>query len=204
MAKQTYKYKKEKSIIYGLEDDYSLSEIEYYYLYSFYVTYSMCGSQSYKKKSFEFYGWDTHTLEKMDGGHREKTLLGKSLYDVIDFDKNRRNFCFDEETELKELFKIFDLEDNTHNYNVERAVIGKTSESNKYLKFFYRIRDGFAHGKFALKYSSIGEKMIVMQDNDSTNVTARIVIKLSTLLKFVKAVDLKGFIVKNVREIFLG
>lgn len=32
-------------------------------------------------------------------------------------------------------------------------------------------------------------KMVVMQDNDTNNVTARIVLKLDTLLGFVTAVD---------------
>lgn len=47
--KQTYQYKSDDSILFGLNDDYSLSIVEVYRLYTFYVTYSMCGSQSMKK-----------------------------------------------------------------------------------------------------------------------------------------------------------
>ena len=79
-------------------------------------------------------------------------------------------------------------------YDVERCVIGQTSENNKYLKLFYRIRDGFAHGKFLLKRSSTNEKMVIIQDDNGKNVTARMVIKLSTLLHFVSCIDLNKVI----------
>lgn len=55
--KQTYRYIKENSILKGVVDEYNLSQEEYYLLYSFYVTYSMCGKQSEKKKQFVDYGW---------------------------------------------------------------------------------------------------------------------------------------------------
>ena len=80
----------------------------------------------------------------------------------------------------------------------ERAVISKTSESNKYMKLFYRIRNGLAHGKFILKYSSKHEKMVIIQDDDTRNVTARIILRLSTLMKLVEAIDANKTIKKHI------
>ena len=92
------------------------------------------------------------------------------------------------------------LDGSLSDYDTERAVISDTNESNKYLKLFYRIRDGFAHGKFLLKYSSTHEKMVIIQDNNTHNVTARIVIKLSTLLSIIETVDINGIIGYNSRQ----
>ena len=50
--KQTYQYHKDKSILAHQSDDYEISVDEYYLLYSFFVTYSCCGNQSGKKRTF--------------------------------------------------------------------------------------------------------------------------------------------------------
>lgn len=76
----------------------------------------------------------------------------------------------------------------------ERCVIGKTWENNVYLKLFHRVRDGFAHGKYCLRLSEDNIKMVVIQDDDSNNVTGRIVIRLSTLLNFITEIDINNLI----------
>lgn len=76
----------------------------------------------------------------------------------------------------------------------ERCVIGITRENNKYLKFFHRVRDGFAHGKYCLRLSENNVKMVVIQDDDGNNVTGRIVIRLSTLLNFITEIDINKLI----------
>lgn len=100
-----------------------------------------------------------------------------------------------DKSNLADLFKKCNLLDGAlSDCDTERAVISNTNESNKYLKLFYRIRDGFAHGKFLLKYSSNHKKMVIIQDDDTKNVTARIVIKLSTLLSVIETVDINNII----------
>lgn len=195
-----YKYIKENSIIFAENDEYSLTEHEFFCVYSFYVTYSMCGSQSLKKRSFSDYGWNDNSIEQTIAHKKVKTELGKALSNVIELKSDR--FCFlTGKSDLTDLFKKCDLLDGTvSDCDTERAVISKTNESNKYLKLFYRIRDGFAHGKFLLKYSSNHEKMVIIQDDDSNNVTARIVIKLSTLLSMIETVDINGIIGYNTHQ----
>lgn len=189
-----YKYIKENSIIFAENDEYSLTEHEFFCVYSFYVTYSMCGSQSLKKRSFSDYGWNDNSIEQTIEHKRVKTELGKALSNVIELKTDR--FCFlTDNGNLADLFNKCNLLDGTLlDCDTERAVISNTNESNKYLKLFYRIRDGFAHGKFLLKYSSNHEKMVIIQDDDTKNVTARIVIKLSTLLSVIETVDINNII----------
>jgi len=184
--RQTYRYKKEDSIMGNLRDEYSLTPEEYYKVYSFYVTYSMCGSQSAKKRSFLSYGWEQESIRS--------TPLGMALSSVLNLNRNSA-FIFTDRDDLSEQFAVQELTDGKlENVDYERAVIGKTSEGNNYLKLFYRIRDGFAHGKFHLRLSSSGEKMVIIQDDDRYNVTARIVLKLSTVLGFIKVTDKNSII----------
>ncbi len=191
---QTYRYIKENSIIYNQVDDYVLSLEEFFLLYSFFVTYSVCENQSAKRRSFEDYGWKNGNIQTTVNNSKVVTPLGKALNEVLNFSVNK-NFLFTDEDNLRELYRKNDLVDGVlTDLDKERAVIAKTNGSNKYLKLFYRIRNGLAHGRFIFKFSSTNEKMVIIQDNNRSNVTARIVIKLSTLLCFVKAVDLDNII----------
>ena len=181
MAKQTYKYVENQSILYGEVDQYELTTHEYNKIYNFYVTYSICGKQSMKKRSLTDYGWENNSI--VNSGAKNK------LESILKLDENY-NFIFTYEDNLKKSFSDVSLEDGQIiDFHPERAAIGKTKESNKYFKLFYRIRNGLAHGRFILRYNSLGEKMVLIQDNDTHNVTARIVLKLETILRFIDAID---------------
>lgn len=184
--KQTYKYCKERSIISNQIDEYQLTQEEYYKIYSFYVTYSMCGSQSGKKRSFTDYGWES--------GRIKSTILGEALCSILDL-YNKASFVFTDQDDLANQFDALDLTDGELKSVVhERAVVGKTPGENYFMKLFYRIRDGFAHGCFLLRFASTGEKMVIIQDRSQHNVTARMVLKLSTLLQFVEVIDVNSII----------
>lgn len=183
-SQQTYQYKKGESILGDLHDDYQLTQEEFYKLYSFYVTFSMCGNQSAKKRTFIDYGWESETIKNSPG-------LENALARVINF-RDNDSFVFTDKNDLGDQFMRNDLTDGElTNIEDERAVIGKT-EGNRYLKLFYRVRDGFAHGKHVLRETSTREKMVIIQDDNGHNVTARIVIKLSTLLRFVEVIDINN------------
>ena len=195
--KQKYQYKSEDSILSGLTDDYTLSIVEVYRLYTFYVTYSMCGSQSMKKRSIADYGWTIiPALKKKNQVNPtlSNTGLDTELKKVLDLES--ASFVFTDKNDLKKRFDDNNLSDGSlTDYDTERCVIGKTTqEGNKYTKLFYRIRNGFAHGRFALKYDSNHIKMVVIQDWDTKNVTGRIVLKLQTLLDFIETVDRNNII----------
>lgn len=187
--KQSYKYVKNESILYGINDEYELSMHEYSTLYSFFVTYSCCGTQSYKKRTFADYGWNEFSRKIGDNTPNPSKYLKDALTRIIDLD-DKSHFIFTDDDNLKSCFAAVNLtNEKLADYDVERAVIAKTNETNRYLKLFYRIRDGFAHGKFKLVLASNQEKMVVIQDDDSHNVTARIIIKLQTLLNMIQVID---------------
>ncbi len=120
--------------------------------------------------------------------------LGEALVDVINLNRNE-NFIFTEKDDLRDRFETCDLLDgDITNLNIERGVIGKTSETCNHLKLFYRIRNALAHGKFKLRLNNANEKIVVIQDDNGHNVTARIVLKLSTILSLIDATDINGLI----------
>ncbi len=188
---QTYPYRIADSILQNQTDDYTLSIPEYYLLHSFFVTYSCCGKQSGKKRSFSDYGWTSFSRPNFGNSVPNKAVyLKDNLSEIIDLD-DRNHFIFTTDSDdIGICFKQINLCDGQlTDVHTERAVITRSTESNRYLKLFYRIRDGFAHGKFILKINSHNEKMVIFQDDDGHNVTGRIVIKLDTLIKIIKVID---------------
>ena len=180
----TYKYIKNNSIVLSTSDNYKLLDREYILLYSFFVTYSMCGNQSSKKRTFKDYGWANENLT-------ENKKLYEKLNQLINL--RRQYFVFIDKDApkniLKDEFKKCNLTDRIlSDYETERMVILKKGLKNNFLEVCYRIRNCFAHGNFLLKKAG-NTKMIVFQDNDRDNVNARMVIKLKTLLNIVKEID---------------
>lgn len=199
---QTYKYIIKDSILFNQIDDYALSVAEYYLVYSFFVTYSCCGKQSGKKRTFTEYGWTKFSRPNLGKTIPDKTLyLKDNLSEIINLD-DRNHFIFTTYSDdVSSCFQQINLGDGQlSDIHTERAVITRTSESNKYLKLFYRIRDGFVHGKFLLKLNENNEKMVIIQDDDGHNVTGRIVIKLNTLIELIRIIDKNNLL--KWREIY--
>lgn len=188
--KQSYKYEKKFSILNGLEDKYKPTAKEWEILYTFYVTYSMVGGQSYKKKNFKDYGWEGESVTNSGA-----ELLLEKILPL----KKSDSFIFTDKDDLKENYKKLNLEYPCTNFDYERVVIGRTTGSAKYDKLFYRIRDCLAHGCFVFQYNSKEEVMLIMEDHGPHNVTARIVIKLNTLLDMAKVIN-KNNIFVNYKD----
>ena len=181
-----------RSILDGVLDEYALSEHEYYTLYSFFVTYSLCKKQSNKKRTLRDYG---HPYVQI-----VKSGVRKSLQSVLRIEKKKGEetcFIFSEAKSRPKNFTKINLGDGAlSDYDKERAVLPKDSEQNQYFILFHHVRNGLAHGQFALVFSSTGEKMVVMEDKTRTgNVNARIVLKLNTLLSLVATIDKRHLIV---------
>ena len=117
---QKYQYKIADSILGKMQDEYALSENEYYCIYSFFVTYSMCGSQSAKKRTFSDYGWSVENVKN--------TTLGSALENVLNLNRNL-DFIFTDKDELAIQFNSKNLPDGPLiDIDKERAVISKTSD----------------------------------------------------------------------------
>ena len=181
---KTYKYRKQNSILLPISDEYELTQEEYSYLYKFFVTFSMCKNDSFKKRSFTDYGWTNNSLKAGSPIH-------SALKAVIDL--NNSTFKFQKDGILS--FAAMNLPDGLQaEYDTERFLIAESDESSQYLMLFHRIRNCLSHGKFVLKYSSDNQKMIVFQDNDKDNVTARMILKLETVLSIINTIDNKSIL----------
>ena len=113
-----------------------------------------------------------------------------ALTQIIDLDDQNYFVFTNDGDDICQCFVEINLSDGRLNdFDTERCVCTRNSERNRFLNLFYRVRDGFAHGKFLLKYGANNCKVVVIQDDDSHSVTARIVIKLDTLLRIVDVVD---------------
>ncbi len=175
---QTFAYNKKNSILNELIDEYIPTIEEWQKLYVFYVAYSMGKNQSGQGKTYLDYGWKGPTLNSSGlKSHLEK-ILQLSNFRFLDHGEDlKENF-----EDLGLIYPIEDLES-------ERGVFAKTPGSSKYDKFFYRIRNCFAHGGFHFLFNKERKIMVVLEDHSSDNVSARIVIKLETLLKIVNCID---------------
>ena len=177
-TKQTYRFIKSDSILNDMKSDYSLSDNEYRIIHSFYLQLFSQDTQNRLKQ----FGWNQISLE----GNR----ITEKLKQVLDLSKEQ--FVFTDKDDLSEQFQKKQLYDGQlTDWNEERFVIGKTRETNKYFKLFRHIRNCLAHCNYALRLAKGGTKMIIMQDHDEYNVTARIVLRQDTIERLI------GCIVKN-------
>jgi peptidyl-tRNA hydrolase len=177
---QTYKYIKNKSILNDSRPEVVLDSKVEYLLLKFFVVNTPCETTSRRAISLKEYGWK----EK----YNSKYGLQKRLDPIIDIDSG--NYIFTDEDDLLDRFEENKLMDNMlEDIITERFVIGKTPESNKLLKLLRHIRNCFAHGKYLVVKNSIDQHMMIMQDNDNNNVTARIILRVNTLVEMIKIID---------------
>ena len=177
---QTYKYIKSKSILNDSRPEVVLDSKVEYLLLKFFVVNTPCENISRRSISLKEFGW----REK----YNSKNGLEKKLNPIIDINAN--NFIFTEEDDLLDKFKENQLTDNMlEDITTERFVVGRTSESNKLLKLLRHIRNCLAHGKYLVINTSINQQMMIMQDDDKNNVTARIVLGVNTLIEMIKIID---------------
>ncbi len=180
--KTAFQYIKTDSIIYGLQDSYKLTSSQYSKLYMFYVTNSI-NPQSGKLMTLKSYGWKNENSE-----NQQDNNIKKKLKSIIKFsDKSKFEFPKKEVSKSFQKLDLFNVIDLSKEQEERFSCIGSGTQIKLLLK---HIRHCFAHGKYVL-FENVNsrEKMIAMQDNDTHNVTARIVLKLSTLLGIIKIID---------------
>ena len=189
---QEYEYYPEGSILYGINDEYCLTQNEHFILYSFFVEYSMYGDQSMRRRNWIDYGWENN--ETIKNGAKDALCRVLNLY-------KDEHFVFTREEDLDTQFLMTDLADGPiQSKSTERgvfAIAGESANESYFLILFSRIRNCLAHGEFNLVYSETHEKMIVMQNHFDGNVKARCVLKLNTLLSMVRVVDMCGLIIRH-------
>jgi hypothetical protein len=183
MVKQTYKYIAHNTVV-G-KSNVELSNEDIFTLYKFFVLYSPCDGCSKQSKNFSIYGWTIGVNQHYDA---PSLMLKQRLNEVFNVD-DHSSFTLTHDNDLADAFKKMDLVDGfPEDLTWERAVIGKTEGSNVYYKLFRRIRNSLAHGNFSL-HDVGGVTFFVMQDNTNHNVTARMIFRKSTLLRWIEIIE---------------
>lgn len=190
MPKQTYQYTQDQSIIYGLQNEYEITDEEYRMIYTFFVTYSLCKNLSWQKKNLMFYGWSGSYKNTIKNDI--ENILGSGAIVIVGNDKPTN-------TLKQEMIRHELANGRLNDFDKERAVILDKNQGNKFYNLCYHIRNCLAHGKFALVFGSTGKKMIIFQDDDGNNVTGRMVFSLKTLLSWIRIID-KNKIVYKIKE----
>lgn len=162
-----------------------------YEIILFFVIHSPCKGQSSKGISLTERGWKAkpwyspkYLKEKLD-----KAIFGEDT---------RQLKMVDSKNKLLHEIQTFDLDDDYFNHReFQRALYSKVSAKgceSEYMSFFYHIRNALAHGRLAMYPAKKNDITFVMEDgkrigkesDDKFEVSARIVIYKSSLLKIIK------------------
>lgn len=154
----------------------------------FFVIYSPCKSQSRRSRPLSFYKW------------KEKpwyvpSYLKEPLNRIIFGDDEHRFYAGTREN-FADKIAGHDLDENFYNHRSYQRIGIVNSEGNEYMSLFYHIRNSLAHGRLAMYQAHDGDIMFVMEDgrtvgekkDDKFEVTARIVLLKSTLLKIIRLI----------------
>lgn len=169
---------KHQSILEDYDNQIELDDNDFNSLYRFYVLNAPYPKHSFQGRSFPDYGWT---------GSISQNGLGKALDSALS--ENSGLFYLpgkDTGVKLASLFQQAGLHDGLlSDIDRERAAITLNTKkgTNNYLRLFRHVRNCFAHGRFILVSTELNpDGVFVMEDRDSYNITARIVLRKRTLL----------------------
>ncbi len=164
-----------------------ISDEEFRKLFGFYVINTPIVSRSYRGIYVTTYRWDKGIL----GKHEFKEFLFK----IAGLKRNETFATAETLSMMKSAFEKTDLKKGFNkSRDCERIAIYK-AKCNEVTSIFDHIRNAFAHGRFAL-YDCGEDDVFVLEDvkpnRDSSKeveVRARMVLKKSTLLKWVDIIE---------------
>ena len=150
-------------------------------IFQFFVINTPIKSLSNKSISVEEYGWKTPWKK----GNLKDALKGVSkIPDLLYSANNYKNM---EDALIKaNLFK------NYKNSKVEKICI-YDNKRNQTLSVFYHLRNGLAHGRYSIYGAkNITNSYILLEDYYQERLSARIVLKISTLKNWIRIIKNKG------------
>lgn len=163
---------------------------EFYEIILFFVIHSPCPGQSWKGITLAERGW------KPKPWASPKYL--KEKLDKVVFGKEKRLLKMTQsKEEISNELDLFDLKQDFYLHLARQrmlySIVNNTECKNEYMSLFYHTRNALAHGRFAMYPIKSGDIIFVMEDgkqigketDDSFEVTARIVIRKSSLLKII-------------------
>lgn len=175
-----------------LKTDYMniCKDIELYEIIQFFIIHSPCHGQSWKGISLVERGW------KQKPWASPKYLKEKLDKAVFGVEKRLLKMADSKEKMMEDVYSL-DLNDNYYMHLDQQrmlySIVRNAGCENEYMSLFYHIRNALAHGRFAMYPSKNNDITFVMEDgkqigremDDHFEVSARIVIRKSSLLKII-------------------
>lgn len=167
-------------------DSYNNDELKRIVL--FYVINTPCIDLSSSGIPIQRYGWESDVWKK--GKLRKQILAVANL-------KPNETFCKAKKTdEMKEICRKADLSKGFHSRRtIERIAIYKPNRYNDFLAICYHIRNALAHGRLAMYAVPNVDNDIIfafedgMKKGDKFQVRSRMVLKRSTLIKWIDMIE---------------
>jgi len=154
----------------------------------FFVFHSPCKDSSAMRRSLQEYGWSDKPWFKPE------ELKFKLLKCIGSFNETPRKqilFSANNADEMDEKLKSADLLDNfPSNLDYERVAFVNSKE-NQFMSVFAHIRNSLAHGRLNMReIPETNDFFFIMEDvNRAGSVTSRMILKKSTLLKWIDLIE---------------
>lgn len=168
-----------------VKKDFSRKELEMLKeILPFYVINTLQESYSYRSLSITDYGWPDNIWNT--------GVLKDQLFHVANLSLGYNLFVVDRLEDMSDACSNCHLGSDFYQYkNQERIVVYVNSRSNTILSIFKHLRNAFAHGRFVM-YPLGDDYMFALESVDHSrnvlNVKARMVLKASTLLKWMEII----------------
>lgn len=186
-----YSAAKHPSILSEYPDCKLLDDVALWALYEFYVLHSPCEKASRQGRSFGWYGWngsvrDTGLGSELEAAFTERKgqiYVPRGPASIPRGDKIA--------VDLLRMFRSAGFSDGPLlDVATERVAMRATAGSNSWLRLFRRVRNCLAHGRFEAVDPADGfGPSLIMEDRDANNITARMVLRLQTLLKWREIIE---------------
>ncbi len=154
----------------------------------FFVIEAPCPGQSARTVSLQKRGW------KKDPWY-SKTYLKDKLDKAIFGEQKKMIKMVERRPDISDKFLRFECGDEFYkNIKLQRALYVKVNKDgcqNEYMSLFYHLRNALAHGRMSAYYTYDDDIMFVFEDgkplkNNKFEVTARMVLRKSSLLKVIE------------------
>lgn len=160
-----------------------LNKAELNRIFTFFVFYSPCMELSAMSKSLEGYGWgDTPWKKPQSLQHKLKKL------------SNNPKLIFSAQTidDMNQAIMQAELQDVLAKLDSERVAIFN-NKRNQFMSVFYHLRNAFAHGRFKIIGIENDDYIFIFEDvkksKTTYEVTARMVLRKSTLIKWIDLIE---------------
>ncbi len=153
----------------------------------FYVINTPCDDLSSSSIPIRQYGWNSDVWQK--------GKLKSKLFEVASLVSNNTFVSVKTIDKMKEACRNVRLTERFYkNRQEERIAIYKPSRYNEFMAICYHIRNAFAHGRLAMySIKNSSDVMFVLEDglnyNGGFQVRSRMVLKKSTLLKWIDIIE---------------